>query len=58
MSYLLVFCTVSLGLISLYKDWHNYKHPRIRQVVALLIIVAGTFSIIKQAGDASRLRKN
>jgi hypothetical protein len=50
MSYLLILGTVLLGLLSLHKDWHNYK-PWVRRAVAAVLLVVGAFSLIKNYRD-------
>jgi uncharacterized alpha-E superfamily protein len=52
MSYILILCTVALALFSLYKDWNNYKHPRARKAVGVILLMVGTLSIIKQSRDS------
>lgn len=52
MQYLLILCTVALALFSLYKDWNNYKHPRARKAVGVILLIVGTLSIIKQSRDS------
>jgi len=51
MSYILILGTILLGLFSLHKDWHNYKHPRVRKAVALVLIIVGAISFIKTYRD-------
>jgi hypothetical protein len=53
MSYILIVGTVLLGLFSLYKDWQNYKHPWIRRAVAVVLVIMGAGSTIKQFRDNS-----
>src|ERR1017187_2054075 len=48
---LLILGTVLLGLFSLHKDWHNYKHPWVRKAVGAVLLLVGTFSIVKQFRD-------
>ena len=52
MPYLLILGTVLLGLFSLHKDWHNYKHPWVRKAVGAVLLLVGTFSIVKQFRDS------
>lgn len=52
MSYVLIIGTVLLGLFSLHKDWHNYKHPWVRKAVPLVLVIVGVLSIIKSYRDS------
>jgi len=51
MSYVLILGAVLLGLFSLYKDWQNYRHPWLRRAVAVVLLMVGALSGIKQFRD-------
>src|ERR1019366_4614205 len=57
MSYILILGTVLLGLLSLHKDWPNYKYPWVRKAVGVVLLCVGTISVIKQYRD-SRAAQN
>ena len=52
MSYILILGTVLLGLFSLHKDWHNYKHPWVRKAVPLVLVIVGALSMMKSCRDS------
>lgn len=52
MQYLLILCSALLALFSLYKDWHNYKHPRLRKAVAVVVLIVAALSAYKQRTDS------
>ncbi len=56
MAYILIVGTVLLGLFSLHKDWHNYKHSWVRKAVMGTLLVVGACSVLKQGRDTRNAR--
>jgi hypothetical protein len=49
--YVLALCSAALGVFALFKDWHNYKHPKMRQAVAIVVCTVAALSLIRQYKD-------
>jgi len=49
--YLLALGTTALGGFGIFKDWHNYKHPRVQKSVAAVFCLVGVLTLIRQYRD-------